>query len=226
MLTDHKVLLLGPLLLCLFLLHRVRRIKEVWRAFGTIPAHSVLVSPLNVLSRLLPRIPWISDGLGFTWDNVYERQLLPRLSLSYTAHRPCLGLFAASTSDIVHLRSLYPGSTPQLLLADATATKVGLAYQVFAFVLNLSVRMSFKAVWHSLRSLGTSKPVRKSHMVQIFLSLSTMSGESTEELRDQASLRATMPSSGNRRSTLSLDISSSGTEMGRGASLRYLTSPR
>ena len=81
MLTDQKVLLFGPLLPCLFLLYRIRRIKQVWQSFGNLPAHSVLVSPLNILSRLLPRIPWISDGLDFSWESVYERQLLPRLSL-------------------------------------------------------------------------------------------------------------------------------------------------
>ncbi len=124
MLTDQKSFLLGPLLLCLFLLHRIQRIKQVWRAFGNLPAHFVLVSPLNILSRLLPRIPWISAGLDFSWENVYEGQLLPRVSLSYTAHSPCLGFFAASKSDIVHLRSLFPGIIPQLLLADATAAKV------------------------------------------------------------------------------------------------------
>jgi len=37
-----------------------------------------------------------------------------------------LGVFAVSNSDIVHLWSLYPSGTPQLLLADATAAKVGL----------------------------------------------------------------------------------------------------
>ena len=139
MLTDQKILLFVPLLLCLFALHRVRRIKHVWQAFGNLPAYSVLVSPFDFLNRLLPRIPWISDGKDFGWENVYERQLLPRLSLFYAAHSPCLGIFAGSKSDIVHVRSLFPGNNAQLLLADATAAKVGLAYQVFAFVLNLPV---------------------------------------------------------------------------------------
>ena len=44
---------------------------------------------------------------------------------SYTAHHPFLDIFATSKSDIVLLRSLYPSSNPQLLLADATAAKVG-----------------------------------------------------------------------------------------------------
>jgi hypothetical protein len=126
MLTDQKVLLLGPLLFSLFLLHRMKRVNQVWQAFGTLPAYSIVVSPLNILCHLLPRIPWISDGSNFSWENVYERQPLPRLLFSYTAHSLCLGVFAASNSDIVHLRSLFPSETPQLLVADATAVKVGL----------------------------------------------------------------------------------------------------
>ena len=126
MLTDRKVLLFGSSLLGLFLLYRIRRVKQVWQAFGVLPAHSVLISPLNVFSRLLPRIPWISDGLNSSWENVYERQLLPAPSLSYTAHSPRLGFFAAFKSDIVQIRSLFPGNTPQLLVADAAAAKVGL----------------------------------------------------------------------------------------------------
>jgi hypothetical protein len=124
MLTDQKVLLLGPLLFSLFLLHHIQRVKQVWQTFGTLPAYSIVVSPLNLLSRLLPRIPWIVDGNNWSWENVYERQPLSRLSFSYTAHSPCLGLFAASNSDIIHLRSLFPSKAPQLLVADATAVKV------------------------------------------------------------------------------------------------------
>ena len=85
MLTDQKVLLFGSLLFCLFLLHRAQRVKQVWQAFGDLPAHSIVVSPLDFVSRLLPRIPWISDGLDFGWENVDERQLLPRLLFSYKA---------------------------------------------------------------------------------------------------------------------------------------------
>jgi hypothetical protein len=80
MLTDQKVLLLGPLLFSLFLLHRFRRVKQVWQAFGDLPTYAVVVSPLNLLSRLLPRIPWVSDGIDFSWENVYERQPLSGLS--------------------------------------------------------------------------------------------------------------------------------------------------
>ena len=42
-----------------------------------------------------------------------------------------LGVFAASNSNIVHLWSLYPSGTPQLLLADATAAKVGLVSKLW-----------------------------------------------------------------------------------------------
>jgi len=124
--TDQKVLLFASLLLGLFLLHRIQRVRQVWKAFGNLPAYSILVSPLDLVSRLIPRTPWISDGNNFSWENVYERQTLPRVPFSYPAHSPCLGVFAASNSDIVHLRSLYPSGTPQLLLADPTAVKVGL----------------------------------------------------------------------------------------------------
>jgi hypothetical protein len=33
------------------------------------------------LGRMLPRIPWISGGIDFSWRNVYDRRPLPRLSL-------------------------------------------------------------------------------------------------------------------------------------------------
>ena len=77
MLTDQKVLLFGSFLLCSFILYRIQRVKQVWQVFETLPAHSILVSPLNVLNRILPRIPWISDGKDFVWENAYERQPVP-----------------------------------------------------------------------------------------------------------------------------------------------------
>jgi len=126
MLTDQKVILGGSLLFSLFLLYRFQQVKQVWQAFGNLPAYSRVISPTNPLNNVLPRIPWISDGINFSWENVYERQPLSRLLFSDTAHIPCLGVFAASKSDIVHLRSLFPSKTPQLLVADATAAKVGL----------------------------------------------------------------------------------------------------
>jgi len=79
MVTDHQVLLFGSLLFCLFLVHRIRRVKRDWQVFGNLPAYFVLVSPLAILSRIIPRIPRISDGAGFSWGNVYERQPLPRV---------------------------------------------------------------------------------------------------------------------------------------------------
>lgn len=124
MLTDRGVLLLGSLLLCLFL-YRIRRVTQVWQAFGELPTFTIVVSPLNFITRVLPRIPRISDGPDFSWRNVYERQPLPGVRFSSPAHSPCLGIFAANKSDIVHLRSLVARHTPQLLVADATAAKVG-----------------------------------------------------------------------------------------------------
>ena len=44
-----------------------------------------------------------------------------------TIHIP-LGVFAASKSDIVQLRSIFPCRAPELLVADATAAKVGLVF--------------------------------------------------------------------------------------------------
>lgn len=124
MLTGHEALLFGSLLLCLFLLHHIRRVKQDWQAFGNLPAYSVLVSPIDILSRVLPHIPQVSDGRDWGWKNVYERQYIPRVRYSLPAQSPCLGVFAASKSDIVQIRSIIPDSTPQLILADATAAKV------------------------------------------------------------------------------------------------------
>lgn len=125
MLTDHEVLLFGSLLLCLFLLHRTRRVRLDWQAFGNLPAYSVLVSPIDDLSRLLPRIPQVSAGRDWGWKNVYERQSILRVRSSVPAQSLCLGVFATSKSDIVQVRSIIPYSTPHLLIADATAAKVG-----------------------------------------------------------------------------------------------------
>ena len=74
MLTDQKALLFGSLLLFPFILYRIHRIKQVWQAFESLPARFLLFSPLNVFTRLLPRIPWISDGLALTGENVFERK--------------------------------------------------------------------------------------------------------------------------------------------------------
>ena len=77
MLTDPKVLLFGFLLLLLSILYRIQRVKQVWQAFGNLPAHSILVSPLDVLSRFLPRIPWITSGIEFSGEAIYECQPVP-----------------------------------------------------------------------------------------------------------------------------------------------------
>ena len=77
MLTDQKALLFGSLLLFSFILYRVHRVKQVWQAFENVPARSLLFSPLNAFTRLLPRIPWISDGQALREENVYERQPVP-----------------------------------------------------------------------------------------------------------------------------------------------------
>ena len=124
MLTDHKFLLSGSLLLCLFLLNHILRVKRAWKAFGSLPSYTVLVSPVDVLGLILPRIPCISDGIDFGWKGVYERQPLPSLRFSSSPHASCLGVFATSEPDIVQLRSLLPDATPRLLLADAAAIKV------------------------------------------------------------------------------------------------------
>ena len=124
MLTDHGVLLFGSLSLCLFLLHHIQRVNRVWKAFGNLPACSLLVSPATIIDRILPRIPFISGGPEFSWKNAYERQSLPREPISYPTHGLRTGIFARSKSDIVQFRSLFPYCIPQLLLADATATKV------------------------------------------------------------------------------------------------------
>jgi hypothetical protein len=74
--TDREIILFASLLLCLFLLRHIQQIKKVWQAFGDVPAYLFLVSPIFPLHRLLPRIPWISAGVDFSWRNVYERRAL------------------------------------------------------------------------------------------------------------------------------------------------------
>ena len=124
MLSDPKVPLYGSLLLLLAILYRIKRAKQVWQAFDDLPAHSKPLSPLNILSRSLPRIPWISDGMEFSGEAIYERQPVPVYVFLFRSC-PCLGVFATSNSDIIQIRSLHSCYTPQLMLADATATKVG-----------------------------------------------------------------------------------------------------
>lgn len=82
------------------------------------------MSPLDALGRVLPRIPWVSDGADWGWRNVYERQPPSRVQFSFPAHGSCLGVFTEPKSDILQLQSLFPSSSPQLILADAIATKV------------------------------------------------------------------------------------------------------
>ena len=125
MLTAHRVLFLGSLLLCLFLLRRIQQAKRASQAFGSLPAYTSLIAPLTTFSRILPRIPWISDGAGFGWKNAYNRQVFLGVQSSYPTYDPCLGIFVTLKSDIVQTRSLLPYGTPQLLLADAAAIKVG-----------------------------------------------------------------------------------------------------
>ena len=123
-LTDHKVLLLVFTLLCLVVLRRIQRVSQVWKAPGNLPAYFIFVSPTSIFGRRLPRIPWISPGVSFNWRNAYERQPFLRV-VCLASSDPLLGIFAASKSDIVQIRSLFPFCTQQLLLADATAVKVG-----------------------------------------------------------------------------------------------------
>lgn len=123
MLADYEVLLFGSLSLFLFLLHRIWRVKQDWQAFRNLPAHFVLVSPIDALGRVLPHIPRVSDGMDWCWRNVYESQP-PSVRSFFPAHDPCLGVFTGPQSDIIQIHSLFPSSTPCLILADATATKV------------------------------------------------------------------------------------------------------
>lgn len=78
MLTDHGILVFVSLLLSLFLLHRFLQIKQVWQAFGNLPAYTILISPTTALAtaldRAATRIPKISGGDGFGWRIAYERQ--------------------------------------------------------------------------------------------------------------------------------------------------------
>lgn len=75
MLTDHGILLFASLLLGPFFLYRIYRQKQVWQAFGNLPAYFVPVSPVDILNRIAASIsPWLSGGDGWGWRNGYERQ--------------------------------------------------------------------------------------------------------------------------------------------------------
>ena len=64
----------------------------------------------------------------------------------YLAHGPYIGIFAASNSDIIQLQSVLPFGVPQLLLADATATKVGPAsFEVVVITFNSSSQTIFQS---------------------------------------------------------------------------------
>jgi hypothetical protein len=138
------------------LLHHSQRVKQVWQAFGIRPAYSIAASPLDLLSRLLPHIPWILDEINFSWKSQYERQPLPGLSFSYIAHSPCPGAFAASNSDIVHLAPVpVPVKTTQGPFADATAVKVVLVSKWLLLCSVFPFRVSFRAVRHFPRLCKT-----------------------------------------------------------------------
>ena len=140
MLTDHGALLFAAIPLCIFFLRRIHQIKSVWQAFGNLPSYSLLISPATTIYNIVPRIPWIPGGDGFVWRNSYERQVPPGVYITYPAHDPHIDIFASSKSDVVQLRSLFPFGIPQLVLADATAIKVGpIVCKVIVIVLNLSM---------------------------------------------------------------------------------------
>ena len=126
--TDPKVLLLVSTVLGLVVIRRIQRVRHIWQAPGdSQPAYFIFVSPTSIFGRLLPRIPWFSPGVSFIWKDAYRRQPLLRIMVFSTLLTvQCLGIFTASKSDVVQIRSLFPDSTPQLLLADAAAAKVRL----------------------------------------------------------------------------------------------------
>jgi len=146
MLTDHGILLFASLLLGLLFLHRLQQIKQVWQAFGNIPSYFLPISPASPFSLVAARISWISGGEDFVWRNGYERQDPHEVYCSYSAHGLYIGIFAASNSDIVHMRSLSPFGVPLLLLADATATKVGpVSFEIVAIMLSSSTQTIFQS---------------------------------------------------------------------------------
>ena len=230
MVTDHQVLLFGSLVLSLFLLHRIWRVKQVWQAFGNLPAYSILVSPIDVISRLVPPIPRISDGKDFSWKNVYERQPLPRVWFSCSAHSTpsasrCLrSIQVRYCSTPVNFPMPCPTTTTRRYYSCQGGTGVKLV--VFCAQFACLFRLSSTVVRDFLRSLETLKPFKRLHMVQVLLSPSTMNGGRIDELQGQASLRVITSSSGSRRSKLFLGTSSSGIVMGRGVLSRSLTSRR
>lgn len=81
MLTDNGILLLASALLCLLFFIRIQQIRKVWQAFGNLPAHFLLLSPVSSLSRIARRIPWVSNS-DFDWMDGHKSQDLPGVSFS------------------------------------------------------------------------------------------------------------------------------------------------
>lgn len=62
----HPLLFSFGLLAIFDLARRVLAVRQITRGFGYFPGARMLISPISPLTRLLPRIPWILDGGGYT----------------------------------------------------------------------------------------------------------------------------------------------------------------
>ena len=140
MLIDKPALLLGSLLLFPYICYRLHRVKKVWQAFESLPARFLLFSPLNVFTRLLPRIPWISDALALSGENVFERKSVPDLmsaflSSSHSMPRRVRSFRFRYCPAAITVSVRYPATSTRRCYSYQGGTSL----QVSAFMLNLSM---------------------------------------------------------------------------------------
>ena len=149
MLTDQRALLLGSLLLFPCICYRLHRVKKVWQAFESLPARSLLLSPLIIFTRLLPRIPWISDGLALSGENVFERKHVPMsafLSSSHSMPRRVRSFRFRYCPAAITVSVRYPATSTRRCYSYQGGTSL----QVSAFMLIYPCRQSFRATGHFL----------------------------------------------------------------------------
>ncbi|KAI0066672.1 cytochrome P450 [Artomyces pyxidatus] len=105
----HPLLFSFGLLAIFDLARRVLAVRQITRGFGYFPGARMLISPISPLTRLLPRIPWILDGGGYT--------------LNLHQHHDRYAGFLKYGWDGYTMVSAFPSPEGFIGLADAAAIK-------------------------------------------------------------------------------------------------------